>query len=140
MHFSKIFKVMRLTCGTTLMMFGLLFMLLMIALPGFIMVVLGIGLLSNQMLRGIRLLAVLLALLILYKIIMSPSSFFAHSLRWSGMALVLVLYAVFALKLKPLLLKPFRHFLFRKSIGQSAQLPAKTPAKSSAHQFLNPDL
>ncbi|RYY80772.1 MAG: hypothetical protein EOO69_01015 [Moraxellaceae bacterium] len=130
---------MRLTCGTALMMFGLLFMLLMIALPGFIMIVLGIGLLSNQMLRGIRLLAVLLALLILYKII-SPSSFFAHSLRWTGIALVLLLYAVFALKLKPLLLKPFRHFLFRQSIGQSAQLLAKTPVKSSAHQFLNPDL
>ena len=103
------------------MMCGLLLMLLMIALPGFIMVVLGMGLVSNQMLRGIRLLAVLAALLIGYKMLISHSPVAAHTLRWLSVAVLLLLYAVFALKLK-LLFNQFRH-----SMGKSA--------KSSAHEL-----
>ena len=110
MCLSNILKVLRLTCGITLMIFGLLLMLLMIVLPGLVMVVLGTGLIVNQLLRCIRLLAVLSALLIFYQFIIRQSHSLAHSLLWFGLALTLMLYALFALKLQHILSKSAHQF------------------------------
>lgn len=116
MRLLSILKVLWLICGITLMIFGLLLMMLMIVLPGFVMVVLGIGLLTNQLLRSIRLLAVLVALLIFYKIAASHLSPLANSLLWLSLALALLLYAIFAQKIQYLLMQSMRksaHHFFK---------------------------
>lgn len=90
------------------MLSGLLLMMLMIVIPGLVMVVLGNGLLTWQLLRGMRLLATLAALLIFYKLIIQHGYRLAHALYWLGVAFALVIYSLFAVKLKHLISKSVR--------------------------------
>ena len=108
MRLSSALKVLRLTCGITLMMGGLLFILLMIVWPGLVMLILGTGFVVNQPLRCVRLLAVLAALFIFYKLTVKHSYPTAYSLLWFSLPVVLMLYAFFALKIKQLIYQFFK--------------------------------